>query len=74
MILGPILPAGHAVAQQQTLKEQSVGAWVLDGAYEQAKDGEKTESWGPNVKGTVMFGPSGRSGFSMRGCPEQVRE
>jgi hypothetical protein len=58
-----MLPTG-AVSQQKSLKDQIVGAWVLDSVYDQGQDGKKTETWGPNVKGTVMFSPTGR--FSLQ--------
>jgi hypothetical protein len=60
-VLGLTLLAGNAVAQQKTLKERIIGIWALNSAYEQGKDDRRfASSWGPDVKGTVIFSPTSR--------------
>jgi hypothetical protein len=51
-----------AVAQEKTLKEQIVGAWALTSAYDDFA-GKKVDTWGPNVRGTVIFDKSGQFEF-----------
>ena len=63
--IGIVLPASEAVGQQKTLKELIVGTWLLDSVYDQAQDGRKNESSGPNVKGIVMFDGNGRFSFQI---------
>src|SRR5262249_348542 len=53
-----LMPIG-AAAQQKSLKEQLVGAWILVEAADAAADGSKTNPWGANPKGTYMFDASG---------------
>ena len=65
LFLGIALPASDAVGQQKTLKELIVGAWVLDSVYDQSQDGKKNDTWGPNVKGIVMFDGTGRFSFQI---------
>jgi hypothetical protein len=48
-----------AVAQQKSVKEQVVGTWILVEAVDVAADGNKTNPWGANPKGTYMFDASG---------------
>src|SRR5450631_975688 len=57
--LGIALPPSDALSQQKTLKEQIIGAWILDTVYDQTADGEKHEPWGPGVKGMVVFDATG---------------
>ena len=63
LFLGIALLAGDAVAQQKTLKEQLVGTWTFVSAVDVQKDGSKTDRWGPNPKGMVMFDANGRYAF-----------
>jgi hypothetical protein len=56
------LPGG-AVAQQKSLKEQLVGTWAFVSAVETSKDGAKSDRWGPNPKGLIIFDPNGRYSF-----------
>jgi hypothetical protein len=55
--------APAAMAQQKSLKEQLVGNWTFVSSIDTNKDGTKTDRWGPNAKGLVMFDPSGRFSF-----------
>ena len=48
-----------------TLKELIVGTWLLDSIYDQTEDGIKHDTWGPNVKGIVMFDGNGRFSFQI---------
>jgi hypothetical protein len=56
------LPGG-AVAQQKWLKEQLVGTWTFVSAVETSKDGAKSERWGSNPKGLIIFEANGRYAF-----------
>jgi hypothetical protein len=62
--LGLTLLPGGVLAQQKSLKEQIVGAWILTSVYDQGQDGKKNEPWGPNVAGALQFSPTGR--FSLQ--------
>src|SRR3979490_1521645 len=57
--LGLALLPGSSFAQQKSLKEQLVGTWILVEAVDINSDGSKSNSWGPNPKGTYMFDGSG---------------
>jgi hypothetical protein len=48
-----------ALAQQKSIKEQLVGTWILVEAVDVAADGNKTNTWGANAKGTYMFDATG---------------
>jgi Lipocalin-like domain len=63
-LLGLLLIAGNALGQQKTLKELIPGAWVLESVYDEASDGKKNDTWGPEVKGMLLFDKSGR--FSLQ--------
>src|SRR4051812_9039734 len=52
-----------AIAQQKSLKEQLVGNWTFVSSIDTNKDGTKTDRFGPNAKGLVMFDPTGRFSF-----------
>jgi Lipocalin-like domain len=52
-----------AMAQQKSLKEQLVGNWTFVSSIDTNKDGTKTDRFGPNAKGLVMFDPSGLFSF-----------
>jgi Lipocalin-like domain len=62
-ILSLALVSGNASAQQKTLKEQITGHWIFVSSIDTNKDGTKTNRFGPNPKGLVMFDPSGRFSF-----------
>jgi lipocalin-like protein len=62
-ILSLALVSGQAIAQQKTLKDQIVGHWIFVSSIDTNKDGTKTNRFGPNPKGLVMFDPSGRFSF-----------
>ena len=59
LILGVALPAGDAVAQQKSLKEQLVGTWKLVSADNVRNDGSKLDVAGPNPKGVVIYTSDG---------------
>jgi hypothetical protein len=52
--------SGPMLAQQKSLKDQLVGSWTFISALETYPDGRKTDRWGPNPKGTLMFDANGR--------------
>jgi hypothetical protein len=62
LCLGTTTTSG-AIAQQKSLKEQLVGNWTFVSSIDTNKDGTKTDRFGPNAKGLVMFDPSGRFSF-----------
>jgi Lipocalin-like domain len=62
-ILSCVLASSSAIAQQKTLKEQVTGHWIFVSSIDTNKDGTKTNRFGPNAKGLVMFDPSGRFSF-----------
>ena len=57
-----LLPNG-AVSQQKSLKDQLVGTWTFVSAVETSKDGAKSDRWGPNPKGLIIFDANGRYSF-----------
>ena len=57
-----VMPTG-AMAQQKSLKDQLVGSWALVSAFQMTKDGSKSNRWGPNPRGSVVFEPNGRYSF-----------
>jgi hypothetical protein len=59
LILGAVLFAGHAVAQQKSVKEQLVGTWTLVSADSVRSDGSKVEVFGPNPKGILIYTSDG---------------
>ena len=63
LILGVALPAGDAVAQQKSLKEQLVGTWKLVSAHNVRNDGSKVDVSGPNPKGVVIYTSNGHFAF-----------
>jgi hypothetical protein len=81
---GIAVPAGTAVAQSA---KDLVGAWVLVSNVTTAPNGRKTDAFGANPKGTVIFDGSGRyvnfssrtglpkfsSGDRMRGTPGEYK-
>jgi hypothetical protein len=61
-----LLPATSG-AQQKSLKEQVVGNWMLVSTTNTATNGTKSELFGPNPKGLMIFESNGRfSQISMR--------
>ena len=58
--LGLALLAGNAVAQQKTAKEQLTGTWMLVSVIQTNKDGTKSNRFGENPKGMIIFGADGR--------------
>jgi Lipocalin-like domain len=59
LILGISLPAGNAVAQQKSLKEQLVGTWKLVSSHNVRNDGSKIDVYGPNANGIVIYTSDG---------------
>jgi Lipocalin-like domain len=57
-----VLP-GIAVGQQKSLKEQLIGTWTFVSAVETSKDGAKSDRWGSNPKGSIIFEANGRYSF-----------
>jgi hypothetical protein len=59
LLLGFALPAGNALAQEKSLKEQLVGSWTLVSSNNIAPDGTKRQVYGPNPKGILILDGSG---------------
>jgi Lipocalin-like domain len=59
LLLGAVLLAGDAVAQQKSLKEQLVGTWTLVSADQVRDDGSKVELLGPSPKGMLIYTSDG---------------
>jgi hypothetical protein len=57
--LGVALAPGISGAQQKTLKEQLVGTWALVSVLNTAANGAKSELFGPNPKGLMVFDSNG---------------
>jgi len=55
--------SGGAVAQQKSLKEQIVGAWILVSFEATAPDGKKTFVMGPKPNGVTIYDASGQFAF-----------
>ncbi len=84
LCVGIAVPAGTAVAQNA---KDLVGAWMLVSNVTTTADGRKTDAFGANPKGTVIFDGSGRyvllntrtglpkfaSGDRLRGTPQEYR-
>lgn len=60
----PLL-AATAQAQQKSLKDRLVGAWTLNSIYDLLANGDKHDTWGPGVKGTVLMSASGRFSWQL---------
>ena len=58
LLLGVALPAGDAVGQQKTLKEQLVGTWTVVSSTTKLPDG--SPSFGSDPKGLFVFMEDGR--------------
>src|SRR3954463_5511038 len=48
-----------AVAQPKSLKEHLIGTWILVSNIVERQDGTKTNQFGPNPKGILIFAPDG---------------
>jgi hypothetical protein len=59
-ILALMFPAGSAISQQKSLKDQLVGTWTLLIDDSVQPDGRQTPLFGPNPNGVVTFEPSGQ--------------
>jgi hypothetical protein len=59
-LLGSVLWAGTASAQQKSFKDQIAGAWILVSTDNTAPDGSKHQIWGANPKGMLILDASGR--------------
>ena len=59
LILGVTVPAGDAVAQQKSLKEQLVGTWKLVSSHNVRNDGSRVDVYGPNPKGILIYTSDG---------------
>ena len=57
--LGVALLPGPSGAQQKTLKEQLVGTWAPVSIINTAANGTKSEVFGPNPKGLMIFESNG---------------
>ena len=60
LLLGFALPAGDALAQQKSLKEQLVGTWIIVTSDNVTPDGAKRQTFGTNPKGVLILDASGR--------------
>src|SRR3989454_11021293 len=66
LLLGVVLLAGDAIAQQKSLKEQLVGTWIYVSSTSTQADGSKTDRL--NMKGIVIYTSDGHFDFvSVRG-------
>jgi len=63
LFLGVVLPAGDAIAQQKSLKEQLVGTWKLVSSHNIRSDGSKIDRSGPNPKGILIYTSDGHFVF-----------
>jgi hypothetical protein len=65
---GVVHPADTALAQQKSIKEQLVGTWILAATENLSSDGTKSDEYGQNPKGILMFDANGRYSVTiMRG-------
>ena len=61
LLLGVVLLAGDAIAQQKSLKEQLVGTWIYVSSTSTRADGSKTDR--PNLQGIVIYTSDGHFAF-----------
>jgi len=54
-----VLLPSLAAAQQSPLKDQLVGTWLLVSVVNEAADGSKSEGFGSNPKGVIIFASDG---------------
>jgi hypothetical protein len=57
---GFALCPGSGFAQQESIKDQLVGAWTVTSQEQARKDGSKVERFGANPKGITIFEANGR--------------
>jgi hypothetical protein len=57
--LGLAFVSNTAIAQQKSLKEQLVGTWTAVSTVNTATNGTKSEPFGPNPKGLLIFESNG---------------
>jgi hypothetical protein len=63
MALGFALLPGSSVAQQKSLNEQLIGTWAIVSATQTTKDGVKSDRWGKNPAGRLIFEANGKYSF-----------
>jgi Lipocalin-like domain len=61
--LALIFLPGLVFAQQKSLKEQLIGTWTYVSSVDTNKEGVKSDRWGPNAKGLIIFEANGRYAF-----------
>ena len=59
-VLALAVMTGSAVSQQRSLKDQLVGTWTLVSSVDVHPDGSRSERFGPNSKGSLVFDGNGR--------------
>jgi hypothetical protein len=57
--VGMTLLVGGAFAQQNSLKDQIAGSWVVQSAADKYQDGHSGDPWGKNMKGMITFDKAG---------------
>ena len=57
---GIIMLPGSTIAQQKSLKEQLVGTWIIVSNDATAPDGKKTQLFGPNPNGILVYDATGQ--------------
>jgi hypothetical protein len=60
LVLGTALPSANALGQQTALKDQLLGAWTYVSVDTVRADGSRTQMYGPNPQGLIIFDRSGR--------------
>jgi Lipocalin-like domain len=58
-VCGSVLLPGSVVSQQTSLKEQIIGTWSFVSALDVKQDGTKSDRWGQNPKGILVFDSNG---------------
>ena len=61
LLLGVVLLAGDAIAQQKSLKEQLVGTWIYVSSTAKRDDGSNVPR--PSLQGAVTYNADGRFHF-----------
>ncbi len=59
--MGLAIASTNALAQQKSLKEQLVGAWIIVSNDQTAPDGKKQQIFGSSPKGLVVYDASGQT-------------
>jgi len=62
-LLALIFLPGPVLAQQKSLKEQLIGTWAYVSSVDTNKEGVKSDRWGPNAKGLIIFEANGQYSF-----------